>query len=105
MEPSAPHFVPPASGRGPDEPLALHPRIMWRVGFIAPFQVVEQIDEIQVVQLEPLGDRGDRAPAALGEGRDDLPPQLGIEDFTDADHDGYSIRHDLCNNGRIAAGG
>ena len=50
------------------------------------FKLVQQIDVIGVIQFEPLGDGGDRAPAPVGKGGDDAFAKVGVEDFADADH-------------------
>src|SRR5262249_21161246 len=48
--------------------------------------IVQQVNKVGVVQLEPVGNGGDRAAAALGQGRCDALPQVGVDDFTNADH-------------------
>ena len=50
--------------------------------------LLEEIDVIGIVQLVPVGDGGHRAAAIFGEGGDDLLPEVGVEDFADADHQG-----------------
>ena len=52
------------------------------------FEFLEEIDEVGVVELEPFGDGGGAHAAMLGELFDDLALEVGVEDFTDANHGG-----------------
>ena len=52
-------------------------------------ELIEKIDVIGVVELVPVGNGGDGAAAALGEGGDDFSAKVGVEDFADADHEGH----------------
>ena len=48
--------------------------------------LLDQIDVVGIVKLIPIGNAGDRAAAALGEGGEDSLAKLRIENFADADH-------------------
>ena len=66
-----------------------HPGVVAIVpGVVLLLQVVEQVDDVGVVELEPFRDGRRRAAAPVGEHVDDPPAELGVDDFADADHGG-----------------
>jgi len=65
----------------------LHPRIILQFVLAGlRLKVVKQIDIIRIVQLKPVGYRGDRTPASLGQRGDHLRPQFRIGNFANAHH-------------------
>jgi hypothetical protein len=42
------------------------------------FEVVEEVDEVGIIELEPFGDGGGGHAAALGEFVDDLALEVGV---------------------------
>src|SRR5689334_2456249 len=70
---------------------ASHPRIAIQLfEIVRPrgggADVVQQVDEVRVVQLEPVRNRRRRAPAPLSERGEHLRPQLGIENLANPYH-------------------
>jgi hypothetical protein len=81
--------------------MVLHPRIVLQFFFAGlRLKIVKQIDIIRVVQLKPVGYRGDGAPASLGQRGHDLFPQLRVGDFADAHHATMLALHRLRRTAR-----
>lgn len=61
-------------------------RIVRTLQIAVALQIIEQIDKIEIVKLEPFWDSRDRTAAAARQRLGHLALQFGVEDFTDADH-------------------